>query len=200
VQERLSEINVGVPPTPSWALVERFLGLKIRKGSLHSSASEQAQDVADYSQQRPLPARPTQESSLVATADGKGLPMTRADSPPGQARRGKADKKTAKKEALVTALSRVAPYLRDSQDILKALLSDSEEAAKPDRPRPVPSNKQTFGTLAGKEAALTALAHQVTLRQTDAFTHRVALTDGSAALQDHVPDFTLVLDIIPATE
>src|SRR5208282_1042326 len=118
----------------------------------------------------------------------KGIPMTRTDSPPVQARRSKGDKKTAKKEAIVTALYSVAPYLRDSQAILKALLSDSEEAAEPDRPRPIPSNKQTFGTLEGKEAALTALARQVTLRETQVFTYHVALTDGSIALQQHMQD------------
>jgi hypothetical protein len=105
---------------------------------------------------------------------------------------------------MVTALYSVAPYRRDSQDILKALLSDTVDSPQPDSPRPVPSHKQTFGTLDGKEVALTHLAHQVALREAVAFTYRVALTDGSLALQRqmlaHLPDFTLVLDIIHVTE
>jgi hypothetical protein len=164
VQERLSEMNVWVPQAHSLALVERWLGLQIAKGSLQSSVSDQAQYVDSYYQQRP-----TTDRILVATADGKGIPMTRADSPPVQARRSKGDKKTAKKEAIVTALYSVAPYPRDSQAILKALLPDKEDASKPVPVRPVPSHKQTFGTLEGKAAALTRLAHQVAQREGGVF-------------------------------
>jgi hypothetical protein len=202
-QERLSEMNVWVSQEHSLALVERWLGLKIPKGSLHSSVSEQAAYLDDYYAQRPSVAAPERDSILVATADGKGIPMTRADSPPLEARRSKGSQKTAKKEALVTALYSVAPYVRDSQAILKALLPDKEEAPRPVPVRPVPSHKQTFGMLEGKAAALSHLAHQVAQRAGRPLTYRVALTDGSLALQqqmlNHLPDFTLVLDIIHVT-
>lgn len=204
VQERLSEVNVWLPQDHSVALVERWLGLKIPKGSLQSSLAEQALYVEDYYQQRPVSPVPEQDTILVATADGKGIPMTRADSPPVEARRGKGSKKTAKKEAIVTAIYSVAPYVRSSQDILTALLPHPAENTPEPRLRPHPTNKQTFGTLAGKTAALTDLANQVTKRQPAAFAYRVALTDGSLALQQHMsdqlPDFTLVLDIIHVTE
>ena len=200
VQERLSELNVWVSQDHSLAFVERWLGLKIPKGSLQSSVSEQAAYLDGYYAQRPSVAAPGQDSILVATADGKGIPMTRADSPPVEARRSKGSKKTAKKEAIVTALYSVAPYIRDSQDIIKALLPDGTDAPKPDIGRPVLSNKQTFGTLEGKPLALTHLVDQVAQREAAQFTQRVALTDGADALQrqmgDHLPDFTLVLDII----
>jgi hypothetical protein len=104
VQERLSEVSVWVPQDHSLELVERWLGLKIPKGSLQSSASDQALYVEEYYQQREVVLTPVQDSILVATADGKGIPMTRQDSPPVQARRRKGSKKTAKKEAIVTAL------------------------------------------------------------------------------------------------
>src|SRR5258708_36879878 len=84
VQERLGEVNVWVPQEHSLALLERWLGLKIAKRSLQSSTSEQALYVADYYQQRPVVAAPAQDAILVASADGKGVPMTRTDSPPLQ--------------------------------------------------------------------------------------------------------------------
>lgn len=66
--------------------------------------------------------------------------------------------------------------------------------------RPRPSGKQVFGTLAGKEAALTQLAQQVARRGKPRLTDRVVLTDGAIGLQrqveKHLPDFTLVLDIM----
>jgi hypothetical protein len=204
VQERLSELNVWLPQDHSVALVKRWLGLKIPKRSLQNSAGDQALYVEDYYQQHAVATTPAQDSILVASADGKGIPMTRADSPPVQARRSKGSKKTAKKEAIVTAVYSVAPYPRDSQDLLKALLPDEAETPQPATERPLPSHKQVFGTLDGKTAALTHLAHQVALREQSQFVHHVALTDGSEALQqqvlDHLPNFTLVLDIIHVTE
>jgi hypothetical protein len=200
VQERMSEISTWVPQDHSLTLLERWLSLKIPKGSLQRSASDQAFYVEDYYQQREAVSMPTQDTILVATADGKGIPMTRQDSPPPQARRSKGSKKTAKKEAIVTALYSVSPYIRDSQDLVHALLPQAFDLPK----RPRPSGKQTFGTLDGKTAALTQLAQQVAQRERPQFVYRVALTDGSPALQqqmtDHLPSFTLVLDIIHATE
>ena len=58
VQERLSALNVWVPQAHSQALLERFLGLKIAKGSLQSSLSEQAQWVDRYYQQRAVSVTP----------------------------------------------------------------------------------------------------------------------------------------------
>jgi hypothetical protein len=104
----------------------------------------------------------------------------------------------------VTALYSVAPYVRDSQDIIAALLPETVTPATPLVARPALSNKQTFGTLAGKTAAMRHLAQQVAQRHDASFTYRVALSDGSVALQqhllNHLPDFTLVLDIIHVTE
>jgi hypothetical protein len=204
VQERLSEMNVWVPQEHSLALFERWLGVKIPKGSLQNSVSEQALYVEDYYAQHVVPTAPAQDTVLVVTADGKGIPMTRQDSPPPADRRGRGQPKTAKKEAVVTALYSVAPYVRDSQAILAALLPEQVPQPTPPTARPALSHKQTFGTLEGKTAAMNQLAIQVARRDPTAFAYRVALSDGAVALQqhllDHFPDFTLVLDIIHVTE
>ena len=204
VQERLSEVNVWVPQEPSLTLFERWLGLKIPKGSLQNSIGEQALYVEDYYMQHVVATAPVQDTILVVTADGKGIPMTRQDSPPPADRRGKGQPKTAKKEAVVTAVYSVAPYGRDSLAILAALLPEQVSQPTPPTERPALSHKQTFGTLEGKTAAMNQLASQVVRRDPTAFAYRVALSDGAVALQqhllDHFPDFTLVLDIIHVAE
>ena len=67
-----------------------------------------------------------------------------------------------------------------------------------------PQNKRVWATLAGKEAGISSLAQQVALREGEHIKTRVALTDGSAPLQDkmrqHLSQFPLVLDIIHAVE
>jgi len=159
--------------------------------------------VAAYYQQKPGSPPGEAECILVVSADGKGIPMNREDSPPPQARRGKGGKKTATKEATVTAVYSIAPFVRTSDDILAALLP-GEPASEPKRVRPQPTAKQVFGTLAGKTAAFEQLVQQVRQREADTLTDRIALTDGSPALQlkveHYLPDFTLILDIIHVTE
>src|SRR5258708_27088013 len=58
VQERLSALNVWLPQGQRLALMERFLGLKIPKGSLQSSAYDQGQYVVAYYQQHPVRGKP----------------------------------------------------------------------------------------------------------------------------------------------
>jgi len=95
VRERLSEVNVWVPHDHSLTLFERWLGLTIPKGSLQHSLGEQALYVEDYYAQHIVPAAPPQDTILVVTADGKGIPMTRVDSPPPAARRAYGTKTTS---------------------------------------------------------------------------------------------------------
>ncbi len=109
VQEMMGAIEVWVPQDHTLGLIEQFFGLSIAKGSLQGSAADQARYVDAYYDQRAIPATPDEDTILVVTADGKGIPMTRRDSPPPQARRSKVQKKTAKKEAIVTAVYTVAP-------------------------------------------------------------------------------------------
>jgi hypothetical protein len=69
-----------------------------------------------------MPASPVSDTLLVVSADGKGIPMTRKDSPPPAARRGRGEQKTAKKDATVTAIYTIAPYPREADDIIRALV------------------------------------------------------------------------------
>jgi hypothetical protein len=176
--------------------------LNIPKRAIVQMAGEHAAAVDGYYEQQPAAEPEAGEMSLVVLADGKGIPMNRQDSPPASSRREKGGKKTAKREATVTALYTIAPYRRTAEDIIQAFLVT--EAAQPAAQRPSPTAKQVFGTLGGKQAAFEHLARQVAKRQTEQLKDRVALTDGSRALQlkvaRYLPEFTLILDIIHVAE
>lgn len=166
-------------------------------------ADDHAGAVAAYYEQQAAPPTEAEDTILVVLADGKGMPMNRQDSPPPQARRGKGGRKTAKREATITALYTIAPYRRCSDDIIQALLS-TQDPSPPMTRRPTPTGKQVFGTLAGKEAAFEHLVRQVAKRETEQLTDLIALTDGSRPLQskveEYLPHFTLILDIIHVAE
>jgi len=116
-------------------------------------------------------------------------------------RLGKGQKRGQKKEAIVTGLYTIAPYGRIPQEVVAAL---RREPGGPEGARPVPVEKELRATLEGKAVAMTRLVRRVTQREGPQIEHRVALTDGAEALQQqlrtHVPEPTLVLDIIHATE
>jgi hypothetical protein len=184
-------------------LLERILGLRLSTQALETTAREDAGDVAAFYAQPPDPAGPVGAGSiLVAQADGKGVPIVLPPVAERPVRRSKGHPANCKREAIVTALYTIAPYPRTADEVVAALLRDPAPPSAAVRPRPI--QKELRATLGGKDAALTCLAQRVAQRQHVAIRHRVAVTDGAAALQQrmvaHLPDFTLVLDIIHATE
>jgi hypothetical protein len=117
-------------------------------------------------------------------------------------RLGKGQKHGKKKEAVVTGLYTIAPYPRTPQEVVATLLQE------PDRPepaaRPRPEGKELRATLEGKAVAMRRLVERVAQCEGPHIQQRVALTDGAEVLQQqvvtHLPEYTLILDIIHATE
>jgi hypothetical protein len=107
-----------------------------------------------------------------------------------------------KREAIVTALYTIPPFPRTPEDVVAALLHDPDPPTPTQRPRPI--QKEVRATLDGKEAAICRLARRAQQREDGHIQHRLALTDGAEALQAQMqarlPTYTLVLDIIHATE
>jgi hypothetical protein len=186
----------------SQTVLERILGLPLSLQALETSSVEAGGDVAAFYELpvAPPPASPA-DTILVVQADGKGVPMVQPPTMPPPVRLSKGQKRTKKKEAVVTALYTIAPYHRTPQEVVAALL-DNEPLTSASRP--VPVGKELRATLAGKAVAMAHLAHRVAQCEGPHIQQRVALTDGAEALQQqlvtHVPGFTLVLDIIHAVE
>jgi len=181
----------------------RILGIDLSVQALETTVADAAQDVPAFYDQAAEPAAPPAVGTiLVVQADGKGVPLVQplAATPP--VRLGKGQKRSKKKEAVVTSCYTIAPYRRTPQEVVAALLR--EAGHRPPAHRPAPVNKELHATLAGKEVAMTRLAQRVAQRVGPQIKERVALTDGAEALQErlvaHFPEHTLVLDIIHATE
>jgi hypothetical protein len=191
-------------------VLERILDLSVSKLALETNVREDAVDVEAFYEQKAMPSPSVEGPILVIQADGKGVPMVRAKPAPQTARRGKGEKRVKKKEAIVTAIYTIEPYLRTPQHVAEALLRDLEQdnetssTALSPPTRPAPVGKELRATLAGKATAFERLARRVAQREGPHTRHRVALTDGAESLQRQVRDrlsrFTLVLDIIHAVE
>jgi hypothetical protein len=183
--------------------IERILGLDLSIQALETNVQEDARDVASsYAQPHSASTAASSGSILVVQADGKGVPIVHEPSAEAPLRLGKGQKRTKKKEAIVTSLYTIAPYVRTPQDVRAALLHEQRRADHPRRPSPV--NKETRASLAGKAAAMLTLQQRAAQRDNRQIVARVALTDGAESLQQHMltsfPDYTLILDIIHASE
>ena len=183
-------------------LLERLLGLTVSVQTREQQMVRSAVDVDAFYAQPVAAADPTTEGTiLVAQADGKGVPMIK-DATAQPVRLGKGQKRGTKKEAIVTALYTVAPYVRTADEVADAILHATDPALV--RPRPRPVGKEQHATLAGKATACADLAARAAPRDGAHIQHRVALTDGAEALQDQMqaqlPGYTLVVDIIHVNE
>jgi hypothetical protein len=175
--------------------LERILGLELAKSALETLVVEDAVDVDGFYEQKGVPAPADEGPILVAQADGAGVRMV--DTEPSE-RTGHA---TSKREAIVTTLYSIHRHVRSPVELAEALLREgADEAGPPREARPAPLGKETRASLDGKTAALGRLSFRVQRRDGAHIQDRVALTDGSEALQDRVatalPGFTLVLDIM----
>ena len=187
----------------SQTVLERILGVSLSLQALETGVAEAGQDVTTFYEQPAEPTTPpASETILVVQADGKGVPMVPPPAPASSVRLGKGQKRTKKKEAVVTGLYTIAPYPRSPQEVVAALLQDPGHPEPALRPRPV--GKELRATLEGKAAAMRELAQRVAQRDGPHIQQRVALTDGAEALQQQVmayfPGYALILDIIHATE
>jgi hypothetical protein len=187
----------------SQTVLERILGLPLSLQALETGVAAAGEDVASFYEQPAEPTVPPPAATiLVVQADGKGVPLVQPSRQRPSVRLGKGQKRTKKKEAVVTALYTISPYPRTPQEVVAALLQD---AGCPDPAvRPQPVDKELRATLAGKAVAMSRLAQRAAQREGPHIQQRVALTDGAEALQQqlvaHFPEHTLILDVIHATE
>jgi hypothetical protein len=187
----------------SQTVLARTLGLSLSLQAIETAVVEAGGDVTTFYEKRAEPAAPPPEATIVVVqADGKGVPIVQPPTQSPSVRLGKGQKRTKKKEAVVTSLYTIAPYPRTPQEVVAALLQDAERPELAARPRPV--GKELRATLEGKTVAMSRLAPRVAQRAGPHIQHHVALTDGAEALQQQVvtqfPEHTLILDIIHATE
>lgn len=187
-------------------LFHYLLGQSLGKNAVQLMVAEDAADVEAYYEQKCAPAVSEEGRILVIQADGKGVPLVKETEAMPKVRLGKGEKRSKKKEAVVTSVYTIAPNPRSPQAVTASLFRREKPETGADGPskRAKPQHKEVWATLEGKDAALERLAARVEKRQGAHITDRVALTDGAEALQkrvlQHFPGFTLILDFIHANE
>lgn len=200
LREWREKLCVHIPFDRARQILDEMLGHKVSTRELKQDIAEDAQCLTDFYDQVEKPAPVEGATILVLQADGKGIPLRQTTEAAKKARKGKGEKTSCKKEAIVTSVYTLFPLLRTPFEVVNSLF----EREKYSETSPKPCNKRLFATLNGKEEALSFTAKEAGRQQGSHIRSKVALTDGSEALQKRVqsqfPDFTLVLDCIHAIE
>ena len=200
LMENAEYLGTGEAYRKGLEVIARLLGLDLPELALEMGIAEHSQVVKKYYDQKARFPKSEEGPILVVQADGKGVPLVRQEVEKLKVRRKKGDKKTAKKEAIATAIYTIEAYPRTPEDVTKSLFKKGEPPAG----RPAPCHKQVFATLKGKEKAIRELAKRATRRLGKHILECIALTDGSEPLQKQIlaklSGFVLILDIIHAVE
>ena len=175
-------------------LFHYLLGQSLGKNAVQLMVAKDAEDVEAYYEQKAAPEVSEEGCILVAQADGKGAPLVKSTEAMDKVRLGKGEKRSKKKEAVVTSVYTIEPNPRQPEEVVASLFRQERaenEAEKP-KARSKPQHKEVWATLEGKDAALGRLASRVEKREGEHIRVRVALTDGAEALQKrvllHLPD------------
>lgn len=192
----------------SIGILEKILGLRLSKLALESSVDINSSDVDIFYKEKPVPQSKEEGKIIVAQFDGKGVPMRQEEGSVKSSRLGKGEKPGKKKESIVNVIYTIEPYKRTPEDVFYALLPDLSDKYTNimdfNHKRPLPVGKEVRATMDGKDIAFEYISGKVDQREGKHIKQRVALTDGDDSLQrrvnDYLPSFTLVLDIIHTTE
>ncbi len=125
---------------------------------------------------------------MVVQADGKGVPLVKETEAAHKVRLGKGEKRSKKKEAIVTSVYTIEPSKRRPEEMVASLFRKEKPDAniKKASEWAKPQNKEVWATLDRKDATLARFASHISKRQGAHITERVALTDGAGVLQKRV--------------
>ena len=126
----------------------KILGFSLSVDSLERISRKMGESVADFRQSLTKPPAKEEGEILVATADGKGVPMRRpADQRPVGARRKKGEKANKKQMATIGCVYTVDPKHRTAEDVVEALFRERSAGKRNKAAEPVAQHKRVWSSL-----------------------------------------------------
>jgi len=202
LQRRLVKAAVQNPFHESVEAVADLTGVSVPKRSLEEILRDAAQDFdAFYLERAPVPAN---GSILVASVDGKGIPMVKPGGAQPTVRLTKGQKANKKRMATVASVFTRAPWVRTPEQVVESLFRTERQTPAAGQTPPRPENKRVWASLLkGKTAVIEEVAQEMQRRDPQGVKTRVAVTDGERALQILVEGtlgVTLILDLLHVLE
>jgi len=197
------------------ATLETILGLSLPVDSLERMSRKMAESVVGFRDSLTKPPVKEEGKILVATADGKGIPMRRAaEQRPVGARRKKGEKANKKQMATLGCVYTVDPKHRTPEDVVEVLFRERVGRPRDESPDPVARHKRVWSSLTYDQGDLhvdaemevfTWMADEVVMRRRNN-QPMVCLMDGQRSLWTscaaHLPRSNVaeILDLLHAME
>jgi Uncharacterised protein family (UPF0236) len=204
IQRRLVKAVVKGPFDEAIEEVADATGVSIPKRTAEQIVVEASVDFQSFYTQRTLQLNPKSGPFLVASVDGKGVPMVKSNPGERKVRLRKGEKRNKKRMSTVGAVFTQKPNIRTPEAVVESLFAERPESRRRKRYHRPEQKRVWASLLSGKEAFFAQV--QAEMRRRDP-KHRktwIVVTDGERALQLQITAtfdrIELVLDLLHVLE
>jgi len=204
IQRRLVKAAIKGPFDEAIEELADATGVSLPKRTAEQIVEEASVDFESFYTQRTL--RLDRESGplLVASVDGKGVPLVKPLAQARKVRLGRGEKRNKKRMSTVGAVFTQKPNVRTPQAVVESLFADSSRRRRPKRYHRPEQKRVWASLLAGKDAFIAQVQAEMERRDPRHRKTWIVVTDGERALQHKVAatllGIILVLDLLHVLE
>lgn len=207
IQRRLVKAAVKGPFDEATEEVADATGASLPKRTAEQIVVDASVDFESFYTRRTLRLDPASGPLLVASVDGKGVPMVKPNRRGRKGRKvrlGKGEKRNKKRMSTVGAVFTLKPNIRTPEAIVKSLFAESPGPKKPKRYHRPEQKRVWASLLSGKDAFIAQVQAEMRRRDPKHKKIWIAVTDGERALQRKVTAtfkrIELILDLLHVLE
>ena len=204
LQRRLVKAAVKGPFDEATEAIAEATGVNIPKRTAEQIVADASVDFESFYTQRTLRLAPKSGPLLIASVDGKGVPMVKPDPGQRKVRLGRGEKRNKKRMSTVGTVFTQKPNLRTPEAVVDSLFAESPEANQPKRYHR-PEHKRVWASLlSGKDVFIAQVQAEMQRRDPGHKKRWLVVTDGERALQRKVAAtfkrIELILDLLHVLE
>lgn len=204
IQRRLAKAAIQGPFDEAVEAVREGTGIVIPKRSAEQIVIDASADFGSFYEQRAGPAQEQHGPILVASIDGKGIPMVKKERAEKKARLGKGEKRNKKRMSTVAVVFTQEPNVRTPEEVVDSLFSTSDDVPRPRRISRAQRKRVWASLVTDKDDFVEEVRREMLRRDRHHRKSWVVVTDGERALQRRVctimPDVVFILDLLHVTE
>jgi len=207
VQRRLVKAAVKGPFDEAIEELADATGVRLPKRTAEQIVVDASVDFESFYTQRTRRLDRKSGPLLVASVDGKGVPLVKPTPPtpaPRKVRLGRGEKRNKKRLSTVGTVFTQKPNLRTPQAVVESLFAESSSRCRPQRYHRPEQKRVWASLLAGKDAFIAQVQAEMERRDPRHRKTWIVVTDGERALQRKVAaaleDIELVLDLLHVLE
>jgi hypothetical protein len=204
IQRRLVKAAVRGPFDEATEEVADATGASLPKRTAEQIVADASVDFESFYTRRTLRLDPASGPLLVASVDGKGVPMVKPNPGGRKVRLGKGEKRNKKRMSTVGAVFTQKPNIRTPETVVESLFAESPGPKLPKRYHRPEQKRVWASLLSGKDAFIAQVQAEMRRRDPKHKKIWIAVTDGERALQRKIAAtferIELILDLLHVLE